>query len=1019
MQNVTLLEAVGEDRSLAKAYQISTEGELTILSYSNAFKFKRRFAECDDLNSLFKILRKLQGLPSYCIIRGQASAETPELVVRKKELFLEPEEGCSWAMLDIDGVEAPPGVDPCSRDAVEYVTTLLPPEFREVSYVAALSNSAGIRKPDGELFKPGIRVHLFYLLNHPVQGPLLAAWLEQHCYNADFYTVGPNSGNIPMVNLGIDPAPLRSSVQIHYTAAPILGEKVICDVPPEGRIWLQKKGADSVQVTEIEPTLPHDVKERRNEIRRNWAVENGYRLENRQVRIGARRYSSERLVPENPSEIRMGRELIRTDLRANGNVLGLVLADEKTPNSWYVVKSRPWLARRMGDDVEIPLEEFCPAALEEVKRLGWVQEITTAPDGNDPEDGNTTRTLVSTLSEPASGLEPGAAESRINQVVKIANGRFGLYAANGRLGVIRENKDKTKDFIGYFGLMYVYAYARTLGDSDWLYVIHALNQIGQWKELRIPRETLFERNELLKLLGREGIYADPGHKDELVLYLQNFPCQRTLISVDRIGWDAAVEKFILPEKVITKSEHGSEEEVILSSIAQHYIAGIKCSEWLVDWQNQVALPCLGNSRLELGIYCALLPPMLRVLRVHNFGVHFFGNSSLGKSTIMQVAASVWGDPARICHHWHATDNALEGLAYCHNDALLILNEVGQGDKSKVGGMIYMLGNGEGKARARINGQIRPSKTWLLGVLSTGEKTIAEHIRESGQRVMGGQTVRMVDVSVEMQQGRGVIENLNGFPDSGTMVKELEQATLRFHGTASEAFIEALVREKDDPEFLDYFKAFREKFFDALPSAERSPEVLRIIAHFCHMAFAGEFAIFHGILPYPPDTAFQTTLRIVAEYEASRGGSEGFDILEAIRNLRRQLSENRYRNFVRMSPYEQRFVLDYSTGPQIFWGYAVHTDLESGEIVEFKIPIHTFKEELCRGVNAAAVVRALEARGHLQKDGKQYGRNRDRCYSIPYRFLHGEDAGGGGEVEEDKAAQETQAPRKSLPCDIDG
>lgn len=45
MQNVTLLEAVGKDRSLAKAYQISTEGELTILSYSNAFKFKRRFAE--------------------------------------------------------------------------------------------------------------------------------------------------------------------------------------------------------------------------------------------------------------------------------------------------------------------------------------------------------------------------------------------------------------------------------------------------------------------------------------------------------------------------------------------------------------------------------------------------------------------------------------------------------------------------------------------------------------------------------------------------------------------------------------------------------------------------------------------------------------------------------------------------------------------------------------------------------------------------------------------------------------
>ena len=1018
MAQITVLKAKEGER-LAKSYSLSPDGNIQGSAYANAFLFFWQQQEIQNARQMWRFLEQLQGYTGVCIIRGVPSEGLPNETTRTGKNFPEPEEGSCWVMLDIDGVDAPEGMNTCSREAAEYVVSKLPPEFHDVSYVAQLSNSAGIRKSDGELLKPGIRIHLLYLLAHPVHGKALATWLEAHCYNTGFYRVGLDKGNYPRVFQGVDLSLLKSSVQPHYTAAPILNDGVVCDITSETRLWLEEKAKGGAEIPSIDPSLKRLVDERRNDLRLEWARENGLPIVTRRVQTHDGSYSYQKVGSLNPGEVQIGRELVGTDLRANGNVLGLVLADEKTPNSWYVVKSRPWLARRMGDEMEIPLEEFCPAALMEVQRLGWIQEITTAPDEDDPENGDTAGTLVSTLSEPASGLEPGAAESRINQVVKIANGRFRLYAANGRLGVIRENKDKTKDFIGYFGLMYVYAYARTLGDSDWLYVIHALNQIGQWKELRIPRETLFERNELLKLLGREGIYADPGHKEELVLYLQNFPCQRTLISVDRIGWDAAVEKFILPEKVITKSEHGSEEEVILSSIAQHYIAGIKCSERLVDWQNQVALPCLGNSRLELGIFCALLPPMLRVLRLHNFGVHFHGTSSLGKSTIMQVAASVWGDPARICHHWHATDNALEGLAYCHNDALLILNEVGQGDKSKVGGMIYMLGNGEGKARARINGQIRPSKTWLLGVLSTGEKTIAEHIRESGQRVMGGQTVRMVDVSVEMQQGQGVVENLNGFPDPSTMVKELEQATLRFHGTASEAFIEALVREKDDPEFLDNFKAFRERFFNALPSAERSPEVLRIIAHFCHMAFTGEFAIFHGILPYPPDTAFQTTLRIVAEYEASRGGSEGFDILEAIRNLRRQLSENRYRNFVRMSPHEHRFALDYSTGPQIFWGYAVHTDLESGEIVEFKIPIHTFKEELCRGVNAAAVVRALEARGHLQKDGKQYGKNRDRCYSIPYRFLHGEDAGAGGEVEKDNTAQETQAPRKSLPCDIDG
>ena len=42
--------------------------------------------------------------------------------------------------------------------------------------------------------------------------------------------------------------------------------------------------------------------------------------------------------------------------------------------------------------------------------------------------------------------------------------------------------------------------------------------------------------------------------------------------------------------------------------------------------------------------------------------HFYGDSSLGKSTLMNVACSVYGKPSEFKGSWRTTDNALEDTA---------------------------------------------------------------------------------------------------------------------------------------------------------------------------------------------------------------------------------------------------------------------------------------------------------------------------------------------------------------------
>lgn len=81
------------------------------------------------------------------------------------------------------------------------------------------------------------------------------------------------------------------------------------------------------------------------------------------------------------------------------------------------------------------------------------------------------------------------------------------------------------------------------------------------------------------------------------------------------------------------------------------------------------------------------------------GFHLYGDSSGGKTTHLQVAASVYGSP-RCVRSWRSTDNALESIAAAHSDGLLVLDEIGMCDPRIIGETVYMLGNGSGNPQVK-------------------------------------------------------------------------------------------------------------------------------------------------------------------------------------------------------------------------------------------------------------------------------------------------------------------------------
>lgn len=137
-----------------------------------------------------------------------------------------------------------------------------------------------------------------------------------------------------------------------------------------------------------------------------------------------------------------------------------------------------------------------------------------------------------------------------------------------------------------------------------------------------------------------------------------------------------------------------------------------------------------------------------------------GNSSSGKTTCLNVAASVFGSPEYVVT-WKATDNALENVAFKHNDALLILDELSEISPSKAGEVAYMLANGQGKKRLDKNCNARETWAWRLIFLSSGEVDLASHMAEESKTSKAGQKIRLLNIPAKANnKSFGIFEDLH-------------------------------------------------------------------------------------------------------------------------------------------------------------------------------------------------------------------------------------------------------------------
>lgn len=406
--------------------------------------------------------------------------------------------------------------------------------------------------------------------------------------------------------------------------------------------------------------------------------------------------------------------------------------------------------------------------------------------------------------------------------------------------------------------LHVLATVSDAADGNYGRLLRLQNTHGRWREWSMPMAMLAGRgDELRAVLLSLGVEINPHARATLDIYLQSQHPKQRMTCATQTGW--AGECFVLPDAVIGPAADGVVFQSEDALCAEYATAGS-----LEGWRDGVAARAVGNPLLCLALSAAFAGPLLHRCHAEGGGLHLVGDSSTGKTTLLEAARSVWGGPA-FKRSWRATANGIEGAAALFNDGLLALDEISECDPRDIGLIVYALTNGTGKARAARTGAARSVRRWRCFVLSNGERSIATAMQEGGHKAKAGQGVRLLDVPV--RRAHGAFDALHGLADARALADAIRQATSTHYGHAGRQYLERLTRDaRDMGALLADIRALPEF---APPGAEG--QELRAAARFALVALAGELATEYGLTNWSEGAAVEAAALGFGLWRGLRGG----------------------------------------------------------------------------------------------------------------------------------------------------
>ena len=560
---------------------------------------------------------------------------------------------------------------------------------------------------------------------------------------------------------------------------------------------------------------------------------------------------------------------------------------------------------------------------------------------------------------------PGVCQTPSGGTFPASDGGFFILDAHG---VKHEKDGRTTDICGP---LRVDAMVRNATGEGRRLCVSFVDSDGVTHEKLFDLPSLFSRPSAIAAeLASAGLkihypLTAQGGRPWIANYLKDFPVTQKVLGVGAYGWITPGESFAMPGRVI-----GGNGERIEYVGDPENAPPYESRGTLEDWDREVAVFGLHSSRIAFSLCVGVAPVLMPFFpSVECAGFHFYGPSSKGKSTTARALCSVWASARKAgkseMRGWNQSGPSLENFAAARNCFPVVLDEISSNeDAKKIAEIIYTLMNGTGKGRMTRNLTRRPTLTWRMFALSTGERTTEEQAStiRNAMPLQTGALIRLANMpACPVSESLGVFESLPDGMDAKEVAGKIQDAvTEGCFGTAGPAFVEALITQIRE-EGLEYIRArlqgIRDEWVRTYCDSSES-EVRRVADSFSFVAAAGELAIELGVFPWPTQTASK---QVGACFKAWRAvfrtsSEQKADLCECVDDVVESLKD--------------RFTLLDSTGTIVSsaarspaLGFIVEG--QQGRSVYF-IP-KTFTDEVCRpmGRPRAEFLEALKAAGRLR------------------------------------------------------
>ena len=250
-------------------------------------------------------------------------------------------------------------------------------------------------------------------------------------------------------------------------------------------------------------------------------------------------------------------------------------------------------------------------------------------------------------------------------------------------------------------------------------------------------------------------------------------------------------------------------------------------------QEEVWMELAGQTRAYPFARCILAAsfaaPLIRLLSHRIIFLHVWYESRSGKTAVVKLALSVWGDPEKLMGTYHGTHYGLEQRCATLHNLPVVLDEVQSLNERRMSAseLIYDLGNGIGKTQGKPGSGIRATGTWATCILSTGEQPM------SMDNSMDGVNTRLMELNAcPLMDQDGNIDD--------ALARRLHTETSSHYGFAGEKLIHFLQREiigdqqtaKNPPRLKEDMQMIQEALGKAVPERARNNPHLTNMAVLC-------------------------------------------------------------------------------------------------------------------------------------------------------------------------------------------